>query len=200
MNGLIDRAIECFLRDSYGEPCWQRVAHAAGDPGDAPGELFGGCARRSAALVAAAAAERGLSKAALMEDLGAYLVTHPAREGIRRLMRFSGDSFADVVQSLDDLPDRVRLALPGLDLPAVLVSDSGAGALVVTVLWHDAGAGWVLTGMLRALADDYGALALLEAAETGPGAVRIRVDLLDLAHGEGRSFSLVSPQVAEGGA
>ena len=29
MNGLINRAIECFVRDSYGETVWQEVTAAS---------------------------------------------------------------------------------------------------------------------------------------------------------------------------
>ena len=46
----------------------------------------------------------------LLEDLGTFLVSHPRMERLRRLMRFSGETYLEFLLSLDDLPDRVRLA------------------------------------------------------------------------------------------
>ena len=52
------------------------------------------------------------------------------------------------------------------------------------------GVGALFLGALRALADDYGALALLEAKPGEDGAERIVIHLLDLTFASGRSFSL----------
>ena len=46
--------------------------------------------------------------------------------------------------------------------------------------------------MLRAMADDYGALVLLDYAEPQDGLETVAIRLLDAAHAEGRRFSLAA--------
>ena len=55
------------------------------------------------------------------------------------------------------------------------------------------GAQRVLVGMLTAMADDYGALCLVETV----GAARIRVSVLDSAYASGRAFVLAKPERRE---
>ena len=67
--------------------------------------------------VAQVAAEvLGRSVETIWEDMGTYLVTNPEHEGVRRLLRFGGASFADFLHSLEEMPGRARLAMPDLEL------------------------------------------------------------------------------------
>ncbi|WP_248790884.1 heme NO-binding domain-containing protein, partial [Escherichia coli] len=51
-----------------------------------------------------------------LEDVGGWI---PRLDSVRYLMRFSGSCFEDFVLSLDDLHDRARVVLPGLELPKI---------------------------------------------------------------------------------
>ena len=62
----------------------------------------------------------GRPVAGMMEDLGTYLIMNPSFPAVRRLLRFSGVTFLDFLHSLDDLPDRVRLAVPDSDAASAL--------------------------------------------------------------------------------
>jgi hypothetical protein len=67
----------------------------------------------------------------------------------------------------------------------------GGDEFRLTIAPGFAGAGAVALGLLRAMADDYGALALLEVgAEAGDGAAVLTIRLLDADHAEGRAFTL----------
>ncbi|MFN4131339.1 MAG: heme NO-binding protein, partial [Paracoccaceae bacterium] len=124
------------------------------------------------------------------EDLGTALVSHRDRDGLRRLLRFGGVSFRDFLHSLEELPDRARLALPDLHLPNLHLEDRGAGQFALVATPPFAGSGYILIGLLRAMADDYGALVLLDMAAPQAGADVISIHLLDEAHSEGRRFDL----------
>ena len=58
-------------------------------------------------------------RAEMLEDLGTYLVSHPKMEDLRRLLRFGGVTYVEFLHSLDDLSDRVRLAVSDLCLPTL---------------------------------------------------------------------------------
>jgi hypothetical protein len=192
MHGLVNRSIQCFLSDTWGAALWQRVASEAGVARDGFEALAPSDPALTEAVLAAAARQVALSRDALLEDLGTYLVSHPAREGIRRLLRFGGRNFDDFLMSLEDLPARGRLAMPDLDLPSLRVSDEGGGRYLLELRAGVAGVGHVAIGLLRAMADDYGALAILvhEGARPGGEAVSVQVAKADFA--SGRRFDLAA--------
>ncbi len=190
MHGLSNRAIECFIRDTYGHRVWNEIACAGG----LDFETFEAMLRYDPALteaVLAAASERlGKPRDVLLEDVGTYLVSHPSTEAVRRLLRFGGVTFQDFLGSLEELPDRARLAVPDLDLPDLELIEHQEGAATLYCRSPVAGFGWVLVGVLRAIADDYGALVLLEHLGGGDGVEMISIQVHEASFAEGRSFAL----------
>lgn len=188
MHGLINRTIQAFLRDTYGPECWARVARRI----DVPIEGFEAMLQyevpTTEALLAAAAQDLQRARETILEDIGTWLVSSHSGRPLRRLLRFGGVTFTDFLHSLEDLPGRARLALPDLGLPALDLQDLGTGTYVLTCRGLP-GFGHVLVGVLGAMADDYGALVLLDHSATA-GAETIRVGLVSTDHGEARSFAL----------
>jgi hypothetical protein len=126
----------------------------------------------------------------LLEDLGTYLVASPTTEAIRRLMRFAGATFEEFLHSVEDLPDRARLAVPDLVLPPIDLTEDQPGVFRLTIGPGLPGFATVLAGMLRTMADDYGALAVVESSAPDGDRTEVRVVLLDHAFAEGRRFDL----------
>lgn len=137
MHGLVNKAIEAFLGDTYGAERWQEILLAAGlaetvgtDGFDSLGAYPDAVTER---LLAAAVTTLGRSRETLLEDLGTYLVSHPRTQRLRRLLRFGGATYTQFLRSLGDLPGRARLAMPDLVLPAMRLdelqpADAGAGS------------------------------------------------------------------------
>lgn len=190
MHGLLNRAIQNFVTDTYGGEVWAAVAQRA--KLDVPS--FEAMLVYEDALTGdvlrALTAEMDKPRGVLLEDIGTYLVSHPNLEPLRRLLRFGGLTFVDFLHSLDDLPDRARLAVPDLTLPEMHLTDKGGGRFCLTCGPNFPGAGHVMVGALTALADDYGALALVAHAGAGPTGERLDIELLEAAFAEGRSFDL----------
>jgi len=87
MHGLVNRSLQAFLNDTYGYQLWEAVAQDIDmDPSgvEAMVQLDDGLTEL---LVSAAARRLDKPRDALLEDVGAYLVS---RESLRRLLRFSG--------------------------------------------------------------------------------------------------------------
>lgn len=201
MHDLINRSIECFLRDTYGEDFWTQCTRSVGLTTEGGEALFGAKETMTRNLIAHAG--RSLQKPvdSLMEDMGTYMVSHANSQRLRRLLRFSGETFEDFLHSLDDLPDRARMAVGDLHLPVVELVEVGAGRYRLDIGGGMEGFAAVMLGALRAVADDYGALVLLEpdepddadAGETAAGETQsIQISLLDRAFAEGKDFSLAS--------
>lgn len=192
MHGLINRAVQCFLRDTYGPETWARVAEAADAPAAGFEAMFVYDDAVTVRMLAAAARVLDRPAESVEEDLGTYLVTHRDLEPLRRLLRFGGETFGEFLGSLSDLPRRAALALPDLVLPDIRVSGGPDGAAVIAIRRGPVRLGHVLAGMLRTLADDYGALVLLDHDGERDGAEWLRVRILSTDHAEGRPFQLAA--------
>ena len=192
MIGIANRAIENFLRDTYGS-VWDEVVQDLNLDQATFEPLLGYDRELTGRLLLAAEARTEKPRDALLEDLGIYLVSHPRYEALRRLLRFAGVTFEDFLLSIDELPDRVRLALPDLELPAIRVFAIGPEEFELCCGEGMPGFAHVLAGCLRAMADDYGALVTLSlGAEGEDGAACIEVTLHAVAHSDGNGFHLAA--------
>ena len=192
MHGLVNRSIQCFVQDTYGEALWSEIAEriGIGSVGFEAMLLYDDSLTHNLLQIVMRRLDKPTEM--VLDDVGTYLVSHPNTEAIRRLLRFGGVTFAEFLLSLDDLPDRARLAVPDLELPRLELNGSEDGQFELTVdgAW---GYAFVMMGVLRALADDYGALVFLDHFQPREDEVVIRISLLDADFSEGRSFSLARP-------
>lgn len=190
MDALMLRSLQGYVRDTFGVQVWQAVCRQASlttETFEAMLRYDPGTADRVAQNTADVL---GRPVETVWEDMGTYLVTDPAHEGVRRLLRFGGASFADLVQSLEEVPGRARLALPDRTFPELSVTELAPDRFEIRCLSRINGLPSVLIGILTAIADDYGTLCLIGADEDGCISVRI----LDSMHAEGRRFDLARPE------
>ncbi|SMX33196.1 heme NO-binding domain-containing protein [Actibacterium lipolyticum] len=190
MHGLINRSIQCFVHDTYGADIWAAVADASGIGPDGFEAMLSYDDALTKELLSAASSRLDKPREVVLEDLGTFLVSHTKLEPIRRLLRFGGESFVEFLHSLDDLPGRAKLAVPDLEFPELELVDDTSQTFRLICRWHFPGASHVMLGVLRAMADDYGALALLEHVGGTAFEGTIRVELLDSSFSAGRSFEL----------
>lgn len=126
----------------------------------------------------------------LMEDIGTYLVSHPNVEALRRLLRFGGVDFVDFLLSLDDLPDRAKLAVADLNLPTLELREHARDFFSLRCECPVPGYGHLMMGVLRAMADDYGALVYLEHQGSSQNIETVSISLLEAEFAQGRHFDL----------
>ncbi len=192
MHGLMNRAVEGFIRDTYGEEIWLEISSEARLGFTSFEAMLHYDDVVTKRLIEAAALRLTRTKGSFLEDLGTYLVSHHKMESLRRLLRFGGTSFVDFLYSLEDLPDRTRLAVPDLRLPDLVLSGDPTEGFTLNVIGTPDGFGRVMVGILRAMADDYGALALLDH-KTEEGVEIVAINVHDQKFNEGRDFQLSAP-------
>ncbi|HID67389.1 MAG TPA: heme NO-binding protein [Roseibacterium sp.] len=190
MHGMINRALQGFLTETYGPDVWAEVRTLA----DFRFEDFESMLQYdddlTMACFKAATDVVHQSPAAVLEDLGTFLITHPPLDPLRRLLRFGGASFTEFVLSLDELADRGRMAMPDIEMPEITVTQEDTANFRLRARWKLPGIGPILLGSLRAMADDYGALAILNLDGVEDGAECLRIVVHDTHHAEGRNFVL----------
>lgn len=198
MHGLVNKAIQYFLTDTYGQQAWTAIAARAqvgttlGDDGFEALQIYDDAMTRR--VIDQAAAYVRLPVETLLEDLGTFLVSNDELDAVRRLLRFGGLSFTDFLYSLDQLQGRSHLAVPELGLPDIWVLAAREGQFQITCRDCLPGFGHVLVGILRALADDYGTLAVLEhrGRREASGDELIEVEVHDPSYAVGRRFELAA--------
>lgn len=187
MHGLINRSLQSFLQDTYGQPLWSEVARRCG----VAEEGFEAMLHYEDALtdhvLDAAADLLARPREALLEDMGMYLVS---LEPLRRLLRFGGVDYVDFLHSLDELADRARLAVAEIGLPDMEIDARSDAQFVLMFGEGHTGFRPVFAGVLRAMADDYGAFALVDLGQDG----HVRVELLQARFASGRAFDLALPE------
>ncbi|MBC7739397.1 MAG: heme NO-binding domain-containing protein [Candidatus Saccharibacteria bacterium] len=190
MHGLINRSIQCFIEDTCSDELWDNVVRSAGLKISSFEAMLTYDDSLTDLVVDAALRVLGRTRAHLFEDLGQYLVSHDSLTSVRRLLRFSGVNFVDFLNSLEDLPERGHLALPDLDLPDLELLDQGGGKFVLRCKAPLKGTGFILVGLLRAMADDYGALVTLDHLGEQHGAEIISILIVEQALYAARPFHL----------
>lgn len=191
MYGLLLRAFQSYVSTMFGADMWHAVG--AGDTTRAKrfeplvsndSVRFLGVAQAISELL-----RRPVEN--VLEDLGTYIITNPAQPAPRRLLRFGGASFADFLFSLEELPERASLALPDLCLPRLELVERGPGDFLLAFACDAPGLAHVLVGMIRAMADDYGALILIDAEPFRQDQARIAINLAQTGYSEARRFDLL---------
>ncbi|MEZ5911530.1 MAG: heme NO-binding domain-containing protein [Paracoccaceae bacterium] len=192
MHGLINRSIQCFLRDTYGADTWLRVAGEARLAFDGFEAMLTYDDALTEEVLVAASLVLARPREAILEDIGTYLVSHPPLQSLRRLLRFGGVGFVDFLHSLDDLQGRGLLAVPDLELPQLVLRDHTPSCFTLVCRSPHKGFGHVMLGVLRAMADDYGALVLLDHQGANGDCETIQIDVLEAQFAEGRRFELAT--------
>lgn len=194
MQSLLCKALEVFVLHIKGPSVWRSVLAQV----DLPGEQLELFQRHKPeiinALNAATAEALQIDQDTLMEDLGTWVCTHPPLEPVRRLIRFSGETFEEMIYSLEELSARIDMAMPGLNVPIIEMEEDDRGQYRISVSSPVPGAGAFLLGVLRTMADDYGALALVELSNracTAQGNLdEVSIQLLDEQFAAPRAFDL----------
>lgn len=191
MHGLLCRSVQGFLVHTYGEALWNAVVSETGldRQGFDPFREYEG--PLVFAVLGAAGRRLGKTCDQIVEDVGAYLV---GIERFRRLLRFGGADYEEFLHSLDELPERVRLAVADLALPELTLRAVGPGRYEVACEAEHRCFLVLLAGILRAMADDYGSLALIEPGPADAGRAVVSVELLETRFAAGRGFDLALPE------
>lgn len=199
MHGIVFKSFEGFVRSSYGAERWRLAAMRLDLTFDSFEPMFHYDDALAEGLVETYSTLLGKSRESLLEDFGTYLIAGLKSGRVRRILRYGGIDYEDFLHSLDDLPGRVGLAVPDIDLPELVLREVTPGRYELACRGAIRGVGHLLSGLLRALADDYGALVVLDHAYLRDGVELVDIHLLEPAFAEGRRFDLAEALPAVGG-
>jgi hypothetical protein len=124
----------------------------------------------------------GRDRSDLLEDFGTFVVSETTLQSVRKLLRFGGENYVEFLQSLEDVHDRAKIALPDLDVPQFELESHSENQFVLNYRFEKLGMGAVFLGLLRGMADDYGALILIDHIPNRDGDVDVDQFEISLLH------------------
>lgn len=157
MYGLVNRSIEGLITRDFGEDRWQAVRARAGLGAEPFVAMRAYDDSVTYALVGAASEELGLPAATLLEAFGEYWTVHVAHASYGDMLRHYGDTVAEFVGNLDAMHVQVATSMPELVPPSFQVDEGEDGVLVVEYRSKRAGLAPMVAGLLRGVAQIYGA-------------------------------------------
>lgn len=184
MHGMINRGLQNFVSAIFGQHSWEEACTMAGLPFSQFEAMLSYDDLLTEQVLDAMVETTGRERPILLEDFGTFIVSEHSSPAVRRLLRLGGENFTEFLFSLEDVNDRVSLALPDLELPMLQVETVGMNKFIVKSLFNKFGYGEVFLGLLRAMADDYETLVFIEHQKIGTDGVAedwYRIDILDAA-------------------
>ena len=126
MHGIVNRGLQLFLIEEYGEDFWRELAvRLDQESGFEALLLYDDEVTRG--LMSAAARRLNCTRAEIWEGFGAFLTRSDHTASFWALLRFGGPDFASFLVSLEDVPEQIQLALPDFYLPPLKVLQPSPG-------------------------------------------------------------------------
>lgn len=182
MHGMINRGLQSFVTHIYGADIWREV-----------------CARSNLslqnfeamlyyedsitdAILTSIGAIKDIERSDLLEDFGTFLASEHSSPTVRKLLRLGGATYEEFLYSLEDLHDRVGLAVPDLDLPILTLEVQPMGRFVVHYESAKLGYGAIVLGILRTIADSYHSFVVIThvpSVVAGISIDRFEIEVID---------------------
>lgn len=162
VHGLVNRGLQSFIINIYGSDTWEDVCMDAQLPFLNFETMLPYDDLLSEQVVDSLAKIVSRSNLEILEDFGTFLVSEHCSPAVRRLLRLGGQSYSDFLLSLEDVYDRVSIAVSDLDMPLMKVEMKTPTEYIIQYEFNKCGYGAVFLGLLRAMADDYGCLVTID--------------------------------------
>ncbi len=152
MYGLVNQALEDFVRQGFGDAAWNRVRDGAGVRLDMFVSMDSYPDDVTYKLVGAASEVLGLSAPQILEAFGEHWVLYTAQAGYGDMLAMFGTDLRAFLLNLDNLHSHVAMTFPDLRPPSFEVEEiDGGDALLLHYRSERAGLGPMVIGLLKGL-------------------------------------------------
>jgi hypothetical protein len=132
MYGLVNQAVEDFVRQGFGDAAWTRIRDNAGISQEMFVSMDSYPDEVTFKLVVAATEVLNLDAAHILEAFGEHWVLYTAQEGYGQMLSMFGSNLEEFLLNLDNLHSHVGLTFPALRPPSFEVEriEGGQGLLL----------------------------------------------------------------------
>lgn len=161
MHGIINRGLQSFVLNIYGSEVWEDVCADAGLSYNNFETMLSYDDIITEQVLDAIGTAVKRSRPDILEDFGTFIVSEHCSASVRKLLRLGGETFVEFLHSLEDVYDRVQIAIPDMETPSMRLEAKSKYEYVLRYEFYKCGYGAVFQGLLRAMADDYGSLVTI---------------------------------------
>jgi hypothetical protein len=161
MHGLINRGLQSFVLRIYGSDVWEDVCADAGLGFNNFETMLTYDDILTEQVLDVICTTTKRLRADILEDFGTFIVSEHCSPAVKKLLRLGGQTFVEFLHSLEDVYDRVQIAIPDLETPSMRLEVRSRVEYVLRYEFYKCGFGAVFLGLLRAMADDYGSLVTI---------------------------------------
>ncbi len=162
MHGTINRGLQAYVCEIFGSDVWEEACTRAQLSSFNFEPMLTYDDDDTDKLLNALRQVLGRTRSELLEDFGTFVVSESRLQSVRKLLRFGGETFVEFLHSLEDVQGRAKVALPDLDVPQFQLDVHSDSEFTLNYRFEKLGFGAVFLGLLRGMADDYGALILVD--------------------------------------
>jgi len=181
MLGLVNRSLVEFVGEFHGEA---GVAQLHRELPELPSRfeaLVDYPIHQTAGLISFVARLRDVEHSTILDDLGTYSVIRLWDARLRDCLLSCGKDFNDFLRNLPIVIGSISRIEPRIRVGDLQIEEKAASRFLVHVADQMGLLGDVLQGVLRTIADEFGALTLIERSSK-KGAVRISINVFDPGH------------------
>ncbi len=150
MYGMVNRAIEQFIRKEHGEDVWERVASKADVNQDFISmEQYPDSV--SVDLVVGLSEVTGMGPGQVLADVGEYWVSFAYNSEYGDLLDMAGDTLPEVLSNLDEMHTRVGHSFENLNTPSFWVTDLTEDSMILHYASNREGLAPMVVGLVRGL-------------------------------------------------
>ena len=152
MYGLVNQALEDYVRRGYGEGCWKRISSRAGIDLDMFVSMDSYPDEITYRLVHSASEVLGLPAWQVLEAFGEHWVLYTAQEGYGEMLSMFGSDLRQFLGNLDNLHSHVAMSFPDLRPPSFQMEPiEGRNAVLLHYRSEREGLAPMVVGLLRGL-------------------------------------------------
>jgi hypothetical protein len=156
MYGMVNHGVQTFVTLHHGEGVWKEICASAGlnvEHFDTMRTYDDAVTYR---LVGAVSARLDLPADKVLEAFGTYWTDYARDTAIGKLLDFGGSTFFQALESLDEMHERMLVAMPHLRPPSFEVEHAGPGCIRLHYQSHRPGLAPMVVGLLHGMAQQHG--------------------------------------------
>ena len=152
MYGLVNQALEDFVKRGFGNAAWNKIRDVAGIRLDMFVSMDSYPDDTTYKLVGAASEVLGLDAPQILEAFGEHWVLYTAQQGYGEMLGMFGSDLRSFLNNLDNLHSRVAMSFPALRPPSFAVEQiEGDPGLLLHYRSERAGLAPMVIGLLKGL-------------------------------------------------
>lgn len=182
MYGMVNEGVRTFVIEKFGKDAWEAIRLDAGIDTSQFDRMHTYDDAITYGLVAAVARHTDTPESEVLSVFGEYWVGYAGNSGLGNLLTLAGRNFVERVQNLDDMHDRMMVAMPGLKPPSFEIEELGQNVFELSYYSPRPGLTPMVIGLLHGLAAQTGEKISVEltcARKSQSAPDLFRIELLD---------------------